>query len=70
MMKLKGSLLQCAGSCASIRKPQYCSRECQKADWKKHWKWCKKEPDLTTPSAADEAMLYSMHMMNDGSSQS
>jgi len=31
MMKPEGSLLQCAGFCASFRKPRYCGRECQKA---------------------------------------
>jgi hypothetical protein len=31
MMKPEGSLLRCAGSCARIRKPRYCGRECQKA---------------------------------------
>ena len=31
MMKPEGSLLRCAGSCASFRKPRYCGRECQKA---------------------------------------
>ncbi|KIJ90667.1 hypothetical protein K443DRAFT_116300 [Laccaria amethystina LaAM-08-1] len=70
MMKPEGSLLRCAGSCARIRKPRYCGRECQKADWKKHRKWCKKDLDLPTPSEADEAMLYNMHMTNDSSSQS
>lgn len=66
----KGSLLRCGGSCASIRKPRYCGRECQKADWKKHRKWCKKDLDVTTPSEADEAMLYDMHITKDSSSQS
>jgi len=70
MMKPEGSLLQCAGSCASFRKPRYCGRECQKADWRKHRKWCKKDIEPTT-SEAEEMMLYNMHMMtNDSSSQS
>ncbi|CAA7262040.1 unnamed protein product [Cyclocybe aegerita] len=62
-------LLQCAGSCARVRRPQYCSRQCQKADWSRHRKWCKKDLDPASDSVDEEA-LYNMHMVNDDPSKS
>ncbi|KAG5721443.1 hypothetical protein E4T56_gene13187 [Termitomyces sp. T112] len=38
----KGKLLsQCAGKCDLDKKPSYCSKECQRADWKNHKPFCK-----------------------------
>ncbi|KJA19068.1 hypothetical protein HYPSUDRAFT_144160, partial [Hypholoma sublateritium FD-334 SS-4] len=33
-------LLQCAGKCDRDKKPSYCSKKCQKADWKNHKPYC------------------------------
>ncbi|KAI0797060.1 hypothetical protein C8Q75DRAFT_862786 [Abortiporus biennis] len=37
----KASLLRCGGTCPPDIKPHYCSKECQKADWKRHKPSCK-----------------------------
>ncbi|KZV64990.1 hypothetical protein PENSPDRAFT_656139 [Peniophora sp. CONT] len=37
----KEKLLRCGGACAAEVKPYYCSRECQKLDWKRHKVLCK-----------------------------
>ncbi|KAJ7654376.1 hypothetical protein DFH06DRAFT_1202196, partial [Mycena polygramma] len=36
-----GGLSQCAGPCDIPVKPAYCSKACQKADWKNHKPFCK-----------------------------
>ncbi|KAI0713766.1 hypothetical protein C8Q76DRAFT_732493 [Earliella scabrosa] len=42
----KKSLMRCAGKCPMERKPHYCSKECQRGDWKTHKPWCKSDEDL------------------------
>ncbi|KAL1742868.1 hypothetical protein HDZ31DRAFT_42306 [Schizophyllum fasciatum] len=38
----KGKMLQqCSGKCDVDKKPAYCSKECQRADWKNHKPFCK-----------------------------
>ncbi|KAH9828683.1 uncharacterized protein C8Q71DRAFT_912205 [Rhodofomes roseus] len=37
----KATLLRCAGKCEEASKPHYCSKECQKKDWKRHKRMCK-----------------------------
>ncbi|VDB87152.1 unnamed protein product [Peniophora sp. CBMAI 1063] len=37
----KEKLLRCGGACTADVKPYYCSRECQKLDWKRHKVVCK-----------------------------
>jgi len=32
----KATLLRCAGKCEGANKPYYCSKECQRKDWKRH----------------------------------
>ncbi|KAJ7599451.1 hypothetical protein C8J56DRAFT_1158357 [Mycena floridula] len=34
-------LRQCAGKCDADKKPSYCSKECQRADWRNHKEFCK-----------------------------
>lgn len=34
-------LLQCSGKCDSDKKPSYCGKECQRADWKNHKPFCR-----------------------------
>ncbi|KDQ58271.1 hypothetical protein JAAARDRAFT_193688 [Jaapia argillacea MUCL 33604] len=45
----KAALLQCAGKCPRDQKPSYCSKECQKQDWKRHKLICK--PSSTAGSS-------------------
>ncbi|PPQ92421.1 hypothetical protein CVT25_008642 [Psilocybe cyanescens] len=38
----KGSMLSCcSGPCDADKKPHYCSKECQRADWKNHKPFCR-----------------------------
>ncbi|TFY69198.1 hypothetical protein EVJ58_g558 [Rhodofomes roseus] len=45
-------LMKCNGKCTEPYKPRYCSRECQKQDWKRHKPKCK--PGPPTPSASED----------------
>ncbi|KAI0742585.1 hypothetical protein C8Q80DRAFT_1189519 [Daedaleopsis nitida] len=42
----KKALVRCAGKCPAHRKPHYCSKECQKKDWKGHKHYCKPDDEL------------------------
>ncbi|KAJ3511712.1 hypothetical protein NLJ89_g3933 [Agrocybe chaxingu] len=60
----KRQLRRCSGQCAPFRKPMYCNRECQKADWVKHRKWCvvpviEEDPDKDTA-------VYRLHLASAG----
>lgn len=35
---------RCAGLCDTMDKPQYCTKECQRADWKRHRSFCRRVP--------------------------
>ncbi|KIP12900.1 hypothetical protein PHLGIDRAFT_123946 [Phlebiopsis gigantea 11061_1 CR5-6] len=36
----KAALLRCAGKCAAAGKPAYCSKDCQRKDWRRHKPFC------------------------------
>ncbi|KAI0713780.1 hypothetical protein C8Q76DRAFT_796720 [Earliella scabrosa] len=38
--------MRCGGKCPTMRKPRYCSKECQRRHWKTHRPWCKSDEDL------------------------
>ncbi|KAH9929821.1 uncharacterized protein B0H18DRAFT_1117350 [Fomitopsis serialis] len=44
----KATLLRCAGKCQGANKPHYCSKECQRKDWKRHKPMCK--PGVPSPA--------------------
>ncbi|KAI0752075.1 hypothetical protein C8Q74DRAFT_352923 [Fomes fomentarius] len=43
----KKALMRCAGRCPMERKPHYCSKECQRKDWRAHKPFCKLDAELT-----------------------
>ncbi|TFK80252.1 hypothetical protein K466DRAFT_559266 [Polyporus arcularius HHB13444] len=43
----KKALMKCGGRCPMARKPHYCSKECQKKDWKAHKAYCKPDDELS-----------------------
>jgi len=47
----KATLLKCGGKCPPDIKPHYCSKECQKADWRRHRPECK--PNAPPPPKAE-----------------
>lgn len=47
-------LMRCNGKCTEPHKPRYCSRECQKHDWKENHK-SRCRPGPPTPPASDDA---------------
>ncbi|RDB23588.1 hypothetical protein Hypma_009049 [Hypsizygus marmoreus] len=64
----KGAMLkQCSGKCDPDKKPAYCSKECQRADWKTHKPYCRPgapcsvlEKDHPVPVAAGKATQGSL----------
>ncbi|KAF9654423.1 hypothetical protein BDM02DRAFT_3106814 [Thelephora ganbajun] len=44
----KSGLLRCAGKCPVLFKPSYCSKECQKVDWKRHKPFCKADATMSS----------------------
>nr|VWO96276.1 N/A [Ganoderma boninense] len=44
--KQKKGLMKCAGKCPIERKPHYCSKNCQRKDWKSHKRYCKPDKEL------------------------
>ncbi|TCD68864.1 hypothetical protein EIP91_009578 [Steccherinum ochraceum] len=56
----KSGLLRCAGKCLSGVKPSYCSKDCQKADWKRHKPACTGQvPEPGPASSVDLAVVSS-----------
>ncbi|TBU29697.1 hypothetical protein BD311DRAFT_805996 [Dichomitus squalens] len=55
----KKALMRCAGRCPTERKPHYCSKECQKRDWKEHKLLCKPDDELKgeAPSGVPKAAV-------------
>ncbi|KAI0350958.1 hypothetical protein OH77DRAFT_1430362 [Trametes cingulata] len=45
----KKSFMRCAGRCPPERKPHYCSKDCQRRDWKTHKRYCKSDAELDCP---------------------
>ncbi|THH29707.1 hypothetical protein EUX98_g4488 [Antrodiella citrinella] len=68
----KSALLRCAGKCPADVKPSYCSKECQKADWKKHKLICKPnaaakdKPHVADAPAAKTKMTIGESIRTDG----
>ncbi|RPD76923.1 hypothetical protein L226DRAFT_551798 [Lentinus tigrinus ALCF2SS1-7] len=42
----KKAMMKCGGRCPIAWKPHYCSKECQKKDWKAHKPYCKPDDEL------------------------
>ena len=40
--------------CSRCKQTNYCSKECQRADWKKHKKQCKKNTGIATDGVCDD----------------
>ncbi|KAF9654422.1 hypothetical protein BDM02DRAFT_3196715 [Thelephora ganbajun] len=55
----KSGLLRCGGKCPAMFKPSYCSKECQKMDWKRHKPFCK--------AGAAKSSVHSLNTNNDTS---
>ncbi|EIW56756.1 uncharacterized protein TRAVEDRAFT_73185 [Trametes versicolor FP-101664 SS1] len=45
----KKSFMRCAGKCPPERKPHYCSKDCQRRDWRSHKPYCKPDAQLDRP---------------------
>ncbi|KAI0796352.1 hypothetical protein BC629DRAFT_1439390 [Irpex lacteus] len=56
----KSGLKKCAGKCPLESKPSYCSKECQRKDWKRHKPVCLGIPWVPRPekSASEESIKY------------
>ncbi|KAF9480871.1 hypothetical protein BDN70DRAFT_832069 [Pholiota conissans] len=75
-------LAQCAGKCDPDKKPSYCSKECQRADWKNHKPYCRpgaecsviddgstSTPNLVEPIKSSSGALQVPIKLQDGSMQ-
>ncbi|KAF8955551.1 hypothetical protein BDZ97DRAFT_1926597 [Flammula alnicola] len=58
-------LSRCSGNCDSDKKPSYCTRECQKADWKNHKPFCRPGAEC---SVIDDGTTSPDTVMSAGSS--
>ncbi|KAI0790531.1 hypothetical protein C8Q75DRAFT_891407 [Abortiporus biennis] len=46
--KKNSAVLRCGGKCPLALKPSYCSKECQKADWKRHKAFCRPDAKIAS----------------------
>lgn len=54
----KAALQRCAGKCTKEGKPAYCSRECQKKDWKRHKPFCREGAPVDEQAASMRQVVY------------
>ncbi|GJE84151.1 hypothetical protein PsYK624_002270 [Phanerochaete sordida] len=54
----KAALARCSGRCAKPGKPAYCSKDCQKKDWRRHKAFCREGAPVDELAASMRQVVY------------